>query len=184
MISRFFYLFVVAWCLTVPLYVAAQEGSAPGDRAVDIGQIRRLAAPDGGDSLAPQTTSPTRAAHKRESLGAVVFRIGGYLLVIVLLIFGVSWSVKKLGMGGSSRGSGGAMDIVEVLPLGQNKSLMLVRVSQKVHVIASAPQSLTCIDTIEGDTALEIISSSKDGTSMVQFKELFAHFVGKGKKSS
>ena len=74
------------------------------------------------------------------------------------------------------------MDILEALPLGQNRNVLLVRVTDKVYLLAQTQNQITVLDTITGEKALELISSSKGVVSIMQFKDVFNNFMGKMKK--
>ena len=115
----------------------------------------------------------------------VVLRIIGYLAIIIALIFVVAWFIRKTGLAGSSKvGGGGSMDVLEVVSFGQNRNAMLVRVMDCVYLLGQTSGSIVLLDKIEGQDAIDIIATSKEGTSIVQFKDAFNSFMGKIKKSS
>ncbi|MDG5815857.1 flagellar biosynthetic protein FliO [Chitinispirillales bacterium ANBcel5] len=114
----------------------------------------------------------------------VVIRIIGYLVLISALIFIVAWFIRKAGLAGASRVGGGCMDILEVLSFGQNRNTILVRVMDTVYLLGQTPGSIVLLEKIEGQKAIDLIASSKGGTSIVQFKDAFNNFLGKIKKSS
>ncbi len=105
------------------------------------------------------------------------------VLITIIIIFAI-WLIKRLGFWKNSRITGGAMDLLETLPIGQNKSILLMRVMENVLVLSQTSQQITLLEKIEGAKAVELIASTKGGTSIVQFKEVFNNFVGKLKKSS
>jgi len=74
------------------------------------------------------------------------------------------------------------MDILEALPLGQNKSVLLVRVTDRVYLLAQTQNQIAVLETITGEKAIELISSSKGVVSIMQFKDVFNNFMGKMKK--
>lgn len=119
-----------------------------------------------------------------ENYFLLTLRIIGYLLIMLLVIIVVMWFIRRVGLSGTSKLGGGSMDLLEALTLGQNRSLILVRVVDVVYVLAQTQQSITVLDKIEGAHAVEIIASSKGGTSIVQFKEVFNSFINKIKKTS
>jgi flagellar biosynthetic protein FliO len=122
------------------------------------------------------------AGRKTENWALVCLRIGLYLLVTIAAIFFVIWGVKRVGLAGRSKIGGGSMDVLEALPLGQNRNIVLVRVVDKVYLIGQTQNSITVLETIEGQKALEIISSTKGVVSMAQFKDVFNNFMGKFRK--
>ncbi len=118
-----------------------------------------------------------------ENYSLVILRIILYLAVVIAVIFAAAWIVKKSGLTGSSRiGGGGAMDVLEVLPFGQNRTITMIRVMDAVYLLGQTPQSIVLLEKIEGQKAIDLIASSKGGSSIVQFKEAFNSFMGKMKK--
>jgi flagellar biosynthetic protein FliO len=157
-----------------------------GEGAFDIGEMNQHAYRDmpvdtaagGGIGAATRETG-----EEPTGMITVILRTIGYLVLIIALIVGMLWGMRRLGMSGSSRVGGGSMDLLEVLPVGQNRSIMLVRVVDAVLVLAQTAQHIAVVERIEGDKAVELIASSKGGTSMVPFKDMFNNFVNRVKKS-
>jgi flagellar biosynthetic protein FliO len=124
------------------------------------------------------------AAPPPQNLLFVGLRIGFVLLLVVGLVVGVGWFVRKFGLAGSGASSGGNMEVLEMVPLGQNQSLVLVRVADTVYLLGRTPQQVSSIAQYGGEQALELISNSRGGVSMMQFKDVFNSFMGKVRKSS
>jgi flagellar biosynthetic protein FliO len=125
------------------------------------------------------------AKAKPENYAFVIFRIMFYLGLVIVVIFGVGWIVKKTGIANSSKiGGGGSMDILEALQFGQNRNAILVRVMDTVYLLGQTPSSIVLLEKIEGQKALDLIASSKGGGSVMQFKDAFNTFLGKMKKQS
>lgn len=152
----------------------------------DISKVREEAVKDAPNLAGDSSLQVSGQKNARESEGMliVILRITGYLAIIVVVIFSLLWGIRKLGLAGSSGIGGGSMDVLEVLPLGQNRSIILVRVTDAVMVLAQTSQQITLLEKIEGQKAVELIASTKGGTSIVQFKEVFNSFIGKIKKTS
>jgi flagellar biosynthetic protein FliO len=132
-------------------------------------------------------TQSTVAVQKKrdENYSMVLIRILLYLGLVIAIIFVVAWIVKKSGIGRSSRiGSGTSMDIIEILTTGQNRNIMLVRVMDTVYLLGQTPTTIELIEKIEGQKAIELISSSKSGGTVMQFKDALNNFMGKMKKTS
>ncbi|KMQ50611.1 Flagellar biosynthetic protein FliO [Chitinispirillum alkaliphilum] len=124
-------------------------------------------------------------SRQNDNYALVILRIIGYLAIIIALIFLVAWFLKKTGLSGASKvGGGGNMDVLEVLSFGQNRNAMLVRVMDCVYLLGQTPDSIVLLEKIEGQRAIDLIASSKEGTSIVQFKDAFNSFIGKITKSS
>jgi flagellar biosynthetic protein FliO len=130
----------------------------------------------------PKAASTGAVVKTTENLGIVILRIALYLAVTIGMIFLVIWGIKRIGFAGRSKIGGGSMDVLEALPLGQNRSVVLIRVVDKVYLLSQSAQQINVLETIEGQKALEIISSTKGVVSMAQFKEVFNNFVGRFKK--
>lgn len=149
----------------------------------DIEKVRRAVSEPGG-ALTVDSGQTAAASGKQENVGWVTARIGFYLLLVIGAIFAVSWGIKRLGLAGRSKIGGGSMDTLEVLPLGPNRAIMLVRVMDRVYLLAQTQNSISVLDKVEGDKAVELIASSKGVVSISQFKDVFNSFMGKMKKNS
>ena len=159
----------------------------------DIEKVRRAvidpngpAAVDTDRASAASASAPQTTATKTEkvNLGWLIVRLCFYFALIIGAILFVTWGIKRLGLAGRSKIRGGSMDVLEALPLGQNRNVLLVRVTDKVYLLAQTQNQITVLDTITGEKALELISSSKGVVSIMQFKDVFNNFLGKMKKPS
>ena len=156
----------------------AQQAQA-GTGEFDIGKVRAAVLSQQDTSLGEY--SPLEK--KSENYAFVMLRITLYLGLVIAIIFGVAWIVRKTGITGSSRiGGGGAMDVLEILPFGQNRNAVLVRVMDAVYLLGQTPNSIVLLEKIEGQKAIDLIASSKGGGSVMQFKDAFNSFIGKIKK--
>jgi flagellar biosynthetic protein FliO len=168
--------------LCVPVGIAFSQ-SKPDIGSFDIEKVRKAA----GDpaTVLPADSSLSVSGEKKskasENWGLVVMRICLYLGITIAAIFLVIWGIKRIGLAGRSKIGGGSMDVLEALPLGQNRGLVLVRVVDKVYVVGQTPDQITLFETIEGQKALELISTTKGVVSMAQFKDVFGSFMGKFK---
>ena len=161
----------------------AQE-SKIGD--FDINKVREAVKTGLNDTGTTKTDNPDQnniTRPIRDSYMMVTFRIIGYLVLLTLIIVVGVWLIKRFGLSGSSRIGGGSMDLLEALPVGQNRSIVLVRVMDTVLVLSQTSQSITLLEKIEGNEAVELIASTKGGTSILQFKDVFNNFIGKIKKT-
>ncbi len=149
----------------------------------DIEKVRQAAGVPFDDTAIDQANAPFQIEKEEPGIFLITFRIVGYLVLLTIVIFGAVWGIKRLGFASSSKVGGGSMDLLEALPLGQNRSLLLVRVMDGVLVLSQTPQQIQLLDKIEGQKAVELIASGKGGTSIVQFKDVFNKFVDKIKKN-
>jgi flagellar biosynthetic protein FliO len=177
---KFYLLFFLA------LFFAANGFSQPkeGIGNFDIEKVRRAVidpnAPVAVDTAQASAASPTKI--EKVNIGWLILRLCFYFALIVGAIVFVTWGIKRLGLAGRSRIRGGSMDILEALPLGQNRNVLLVRVTDRVYLLAQTQNQITVLDTITGEKAIELISSSKGVVSIMQFKDVFNNFMGKMKK--
>ena len=181
--------------LFIALLFAGTAFSQPkeGIGNFDIEKVRRAvidpngpAAVDTDRASAASASAPQTTATKTEkvNLGWLIVRLCFYFALIIGAILFVTWGIKRLGLAGRSKIRGGSMDVLEALPLGQNRNVLLVRVTDKVYLLAQTQNQITVLDTITGEKALELISSSKGVVSIMQFKDVFNNFMGKMKKPS
>ena len=179
--------------LFIALLFAGTAFSQPkeGIGNFDIEKVRRAvidpngpAAVDTDRASAASASAPQTSATKTEkvNLGWLIVRLCFYFALIIGAILFVTWGIKRLGLAGRSKIRGGSMDILEALPLGQNRNVLLVRVTDKVYLLAQTQNQITVLDTITGEKAIELISSSKGVVSIMQFKDVFNNFMGKMKK--
>lgn len=173
-------LFLLLFVMNMTLMAENTENGDVG--SFNIAKVR-AAVVDLPDS-ASTATSSTTIIKKEESVGLLIIRITLYLGMVILLIFGIGWLVRKTGLN-SARGGSGAMDIIETLPIGQNRMIIMVRVMDEIFLLSQTAATINLLDKIGGQKALDIIAISKDGGgSIVQFKDAFNSFMGKMKKPS
>lgn len=162
--------------LTLTFSLSAEEESSD----FDMGKVRQAVAQ--GNSIDSLNAVGQETLENEASYVAITFRIIITLLILTAIIALILWLMKSSGLSGSSKIGGGNMDFLEALPLGQNRNILLVRVMDKVLVLGQNTTGLNLLQTIEGEQAVELIASSKGGTSIVQFKDVFNNFMDKIKK--
>ena len=166
--------------LIAALSVVAQDNRSIG--SFDINKVRELSM---GAQSGPDSGSATATRKEPVNGVFVVFRIIFTLAVIIALLIGATWLIKKFGLGRtSSIGARGVMDILEVLPLGQNRNMVLFRVQEKVYLCGQTASTLSLIDKIDGTEAATLLSSVRARPITGQFKEAFSQFITKMKKPS
>jgi flagellar biosynthetic protein FliO len=188
---KFHLLFFLALFIAGTSYAQPKEGIGN----FDIEKVRRAVVDPNGPatvdtaqvsaSTASASAPPTSATKiEKVNLGWLIVRLCFYFALIVGAIIFVTWGIKRLGLAGRSKIRGGSMDVLEALPLGQNRNILLVRVTDKVYLLAQTQNQIAVLDTITGEKAIELISSSKGVVSIMQFKDVFNNFMGKMKKPS
>jgi flagellar biosynthetic protein FliO len=170
--------FLFIWIFFISV-VQAQDSTTRETGDFDIKKVREAV-------FSATDTTLNEDIHLRksaENYSLVILRVVFYLAVVIAVIFAVAWIVKKSGLTGSSRiGGGGAMDVLEILPFGQNRTITMIRVMDAVYLLGQTPQSIVLLEKIEGQKAIDLIASSKGGSSIVQFKDAFNSFISKMKK--
>jgi flagellar biosynthetic protein FliO len=157
----------------------AQPQGGNGTGSFDIEKVRR-AVSEQPMNVDTTTAKASSAGPEKENIGFLVLRIAFYLLIVIAVILLISWMIRKTGLAGRSKiGGVGSMDILEVLPLGANRSVMLVRVTDRVYLLSQTQNSINVLDKIEGDKAVELIATTKSGVSISQFKDVFNSFMEK-----
>jgi flagellar biosynthetic protein FliO len=173
------YVFIIAAvCVAGP----TDSPSNTGIGNFDIEKVRRAVTEVNGSTKTDTALSTVSAKQEKVNAGWLIAKICFYLALIIGAIFLLTWAIKRLGLAGRSKIRGGSMDILETLPLGQNRNIMLVRVTDRVYLLSQTPAAISVLDTLTGESALELISSTKGGVSVAQFKDVFNSFMGKMKK--
>jgi flagellar protein FliO/FliZ len=103
--------------------------------------------------------APSTAAHAAASSGgaggpSIIRTIVGLLLVIAV-IWGLTWILKQVKSGREVRAGGVGLESVATLPLGTNRSLHLVRAGEDYLLLGSAEHGLVPIHRYTEDQARE-----------------------------
>jgi flagellar protein FliO/FliZ len=89
--------------------------------------------------------SPTTTAHATSSGGPSIVRTIVGLLVVIAVIWGLTWILKQVKSGREVRAGGVGLESVATLPLGTNRSLHLVRAGEDYLLLGSAEHGLVPI---------------------------------------
>src|SRR4051812_40798307 len=90
------------------------------------------------------------------SSGGGFFRMLFGLLVVVGVIYGVYWLLKKVKAGKEEQASGRGLSTIATLPLGPNRSLHMVRAGGEIVILGVAEHGVTPIRTYTEEEALEL----------------------------
>jgi flagellar biogenesis protein FliO len=177
--------FFVSAIIAYPQDSAADKSRGIGNFSIE--KVRDLSTGPGALTISNDSVSPVKKAGEKGATNytVIMLRIIGSLVLIIALIYLVTWLMRKTGLaGGSTRvgGGGGSMDVIEVLPLGQNRNAVLFRVMDTVYLCGQTQTTIALIDKIEGQRAVEILTSSKGASTVVHFKEAVNHFISRMKK--
>jgi flagellar biogenesis protein FliO len=180
---------IAAILLTLIAAAYAQDASASGSSSsggigtFDIDKVYDDVT--GGDSAFAQGGAGGAGAYPRrqDNYALVLLRIIGYLVVVTLIILAAAWGVRKIGVAGVSKvGGGNNMDTIEAIYFGQNRGAVLIRVADVVYLLGHTPENVVLLEKIEGEKAVELIASSKGGSTVMTFKDAFNNFMGKMKR--
>ena len=96
--------------------------------------------------------SPT---HVSGGGGSSMVRTVVGLFVVIAVIYGVAWILKRVKRNGSGRPQGTALSSIASMPLGSGRSIQLVRAGRDVLVVGVAEHGVTPIQRYTEDEALE-----------------------------
>ncbi|MFL5883924.1 MAG: flagellar biosynthetic protein FliO [Thermoleophilaceae bacterium] len=120
---------------------------------------RALAAVQGPNENKPvnlgSDTSSSHAASAGSS-GGGFFRMLFGLLIVVGVIYGVYWLLKKVKASKEEQASGRGLSTIATLPLGPNRSLHMVRAGGEVVILGVGESGVTPIRTYTEEEALEL----------------------------
>jgi flagellar protein FliO/FliZ len=114
-----------------------------------------LAAAGGESTPLHLSGSGSSTTHAASTGGSIVRTIVG-LFVVIAVIYGIAWVLRRYKGGRGSKASGTALSSVATLPLGQNRALSLVRVGRDLVLLGIAEGSVTAIRRYSEEEALEL----------------------------
>ena len=120
--------------------------TAPVALAADTGEHTKLDL--GGDS------SSTTSSHV-SSGGSILRTIAG-LLIVLAVIYGITWVLKQVKASKATAASGNSLEQIASLPLGANRALHLVRAGDEIVLIGAAEHGVTPIRRFSEAEAIEM----------------------------
>ncbi|GBU23140.1 hypothetical protein R80B4_03056 [Fibrobacteres bacterium R8-0-B4] len=174
--------------LLISIAAYAQDGKSGGIGSFDIDKVYDDAVSGVDDDSAVSQggaggTQSDAYSRRPENYALVLLRIIGYLVVVTVIILAAAWGARKLGVAGVSKvGGGNNMDTIEAIYFGQNRGAVLIRVADVVYLLGHTPENVVLLEKIEGEKAVELIASSKGGSTVMTFKDAFNNFMGKMKR--
>jgi flagellar protein FliO/FliZ len=94
-------------------------------------------------------------SHAASSGGNVARTIVG-LGIVIAVIFGLRWILKQFKQGKEKKAAGGGLHSMATLPLGQNRSLHVVRAGREVLVVGSGEHGVTPVRSYSEEEAREL----------------------------
>lgn len=141
----------------------AVSATLPAQLAQAFTPAVKHAAGSGGENTPLNLTPSNVATHTSSSGGSIVRTIVG-LLIVIGVIWGLTWILKQVKSGREVRSAGNGLDSVATLPLGSGRSLHLVRAGSDHLLLGSAEHGVTPIYryTEEQARAAGLIGSDVD----------------------
>jgi flagellar protein FliO/FliZ len=100
----------------------------------------------GSGENTPLNLSPAKVGtHASSSGGPSIVRTIVGLLIVIAVIWGLTWILKQVKSGRETRSAGEGLQSVATLPLGSGRSLHLVRAGSDHLLVGSAEQGVTPI---------------------------------------
>jgi flagellar protein FliO/FliZ len=103
----------------------------------------------------PLNIAPGSAPHTSSTSSSVVRTIVG-LLIVVAVIYGLTWVLKQLKASKEEKSSGEGLASLATLPLGPNRSVHLLRSGREYVLVGVAEQGVTPLRTYTEEEALEL----------------------------
>jgi len=181
-------LIYTAVMLLISTAAYAQDDKSGGIGSFDIDKVYEDATSgvDGDSALSQGGAGGSQSGaypRRQENYALVLLRIIGYLVVVTAIILAAAWGARRLGVAGVSKvGGGNNMDTIEAIYFGQNRGAVLIRVADAVYLLGHTPENIVLLEKIEGEKAVELIASSKSGSTVMSFKDAFNNFMGKMKR--
>ena len=164
---------LAVFCLTVTLFAFALYAQ---EREPDMSQVRQLM----GDAVTQDAADDFTAQEYEGNIVIDVFKIIGWLVLVLTLIAVTAWVVRKTGL---VRGVAPvsaqtpSMKVLEAMTTGQGGIMLLVRCEESVFLIGQTQANYTLLHELPKDSARKIIES-KTGTETVgAFKNSLSNFM-------
>ncbi len=126
--------------LRVAIFTLAVSALAPASTARAFTPAHKHAA--SGENT-PLSLSPSNVGtHTTSSGGPSIVRTIVGLLIVIAVIWGLTWILKQVKSGRETRSAGDGLENVATLPLGSGRSLHLVRAGNDHLVVGSAEQGV------------------------------------------
>jgi flagellar protein FliO/FliZ len=112
--------------------------------------------PDHGESTALDLPADAPQHLSQGSGGGSLARTFIGLAVVIAVIYGVAFAMKKMKSVGDDAATGSALASVATVPLGTGRSVHLIRAGRELVLVGSAEQGVVPIRTYTEDEAFEL----------------------------
>jgi flagellar protein FliO/FliZ len=109
----------------------------------------------GGESTPLHLSTTVSTTHAASGGSSSIVRTIVGLFVVIAVIYGITWVLRQA-KGGKSRASGHGLSQLATLPLGNGKSVALVRAGQEIVLVGVSEQAVTPIRTYTEAEALSL----------------------------
>jgi flagellar protein FliO/FliZ len=109
-----------------------------------------------GENTPLHLSGGTGVHRVQASSGSSIVRTVVGLFIVIAVIYGVSWILRQAKRGKDGRASGQGLSQLATLPLGNGRSVALVRAGQEIVLIGIAEHGITPIRTYTEAEALEL----------------------------
>ncbi|HUN77636.1 MAG TPA: flagellar biosynthetic protein FliO [Solirubrobacteraceae bacterium] len=110
----------------------------------------------GSENTRLDVTSGTTAAHTASSDGPSLTRTIVGLLIVIAVIWGLTWVLRQVKSGRDGRAAGAGLTSVATLPLGSGRTLHLVRAGREYLLVGSAEHGVVPIHRYSEEQAREL----------------------------
>jgi flagellar protein FliO/FliZ len=152
--------------LVLPFAAADSACAAAAATATASGTTRN----GGGPESTPVSLGGSGHASHVGSSGSIVRTIVG-LAIVIGVIYGVAWVLKQVKKGRDGKATGGGLATVASVPLGNNRSVQLVRAGCELVLVGVAEQGVTPIRTYTIEQAQAAGLIDEDGDALAPLIE-------------
>lgn len=110
----------------------------------------------GSENTRLNLSSGTAAAHSTSSGGPSLTRTIVGLLIVIAVIWGLTWVLRQVKSGRETRAAGAGLTSVATLPLGSGRTLHLVRAGREYLLVGSAEHGVVPIHRYTEEQAREL----------------------------
>jgi flagellar protein FliO/FliZ len=146
----------------VSLNAPAVENSAAVVAQPDATLAPALNTKPNSNSINSTVTKPTLADAKKISSGSQLANLMGGLILILGLIYGLSWFVKRFSQGGFTQNS--TIKMLSAMPLGTRERIMLVDVGGKQILLGITATTINTLHVFD-DPVINTTENIKPATS-------------------
>jgi flagellar protein FliO/FliZ len=108
-----------------------------------------------GENTPLQSSGSTGSSHVSAGSGSSIVRTIVGLFIVIAVIYGVGWVLRRAKRNGSGRARGTALGSIASMPLGSGRSLQLVRAGREILLVGVAEHGVTPIQRYTEAEAIE-----------------------------